>query len=73
MLCACSIAGLVLDEFIVDNSNAVTREYGQYLAVALAFGNHPDRRGSRHSYLVGDIAPFAACSMIATTACGCET
>jgi hypothetical protein len=40
MLRARLIASLVLDEFIVDNTDAVTREYSQDLAVALALFNH---------------------------------
>jgi hypothetical protein len=40
MLRARPIAGLVLEELIVDDSEAVTREDGQDFAVALAFRYH---------------------------------
>jgi hypothetical protein len=40
MLGARLITGLVLDQSIVDDADAVAREYGQDLAVALALRNH---------------------------------
>jgi hypothetical protein len=40
MLGARPIAGFVLEELIVDDSDAVTREDGQDFAIALAFRYH---------------------------------
>jgi len=40
MFRARSITGLVLDELIIDDADAVTREYGQDLAVAHALRDH---------------------------------
>src|SRR5260370_38160175 len=46
MLRARPIAGLVLDELILDHADAVTGEYGQDLAIALALGYHGPMPGS---------------------------
>jgi hypothetical protein len=56
MLRTRAIAGLVLDGLIVNDADAVTREYSQDLAVALALRNHsakPDQRVCQNRLMSG--------------------